>query len=153
MFSRTSEYALRSTIYLAQHAEDWPIPSRRIAEQAGIPAKYLGKVLTDLVRARVLEASPGKTGGFRLRRTARQTKLYDVVAPFESLEQARCAFGNRECGGENLCLAHKGWKKVVDAKRRFLKRTSVYDVAVGNGTQPRHQARAPQRRRGVAKSE
>ena len=153
MFSRTSEYALRSTIYLAQHAADWPIPGRCIAEQVGIPAKYLGKVLTDLVRARVLDASPGKTGGYWLRRTARQTSLYDVVAPFEAFDRERCAFGNQDCGDKNPCLAHKGWQKVVDVQRRFLKQTSIFAVAVGDpgAPGPRRRRRAPQRRRRGAK--
>ncbi len=153
MLSRTSEYALRALIHLAQHEEDWPISGSRIAAETEIPPNYLSKILGDLVRAGVLESSPGKTGGFRLKRTARQTKLYDVVAPFESFDHRRCAFGNQECGDANPCLAHKEWKKVVDAKQRFLKRNSVHDVAGGDGRQPPRKARVPSRRRGVAKSE
>ena len=60
MLTLTSEYALRAMTYLAQHEQDWPIPGRQIAQQAGIPRKYLSKVLRGLVRAEVLESSYGR---------------------------------------------------------------------------------------------
>jgi Rrf2 family protein len=128
MLTLTSEYALRALIYLTQHAQEWPIPGRRIAEGAEIPAKYLSKVLGDLVRCGVLDSSPGKHGGFRLRRSPKETRLFDVLAPFEQFERKRCPFGNQACSEENPCFAHHRWKRVLDAERRFLQETSVHDV-------------------------
>ena len=130
MLTLTGEYALRATIYLAQHVQDWPIPGRRIAEQAGIPAKYLSKVLGDLVRAGVLKSSPGRTGGFRMRRPAAKTRLGQVLDPFEQFDRRRCPFGNQTCSEARPCLAHDRWKKVVDAQQRFLAETTVHDVAL-----------------------
>jgi len=126
----TSEYALRALIYLVQHPDVWPIPGRQIAAQAEIPPKYLSKILGDLVRFGVLDSSPGKTGGFRLRRPATDTTLYEILAPFEQFERRRCPFGNKECGDEDPCLAHSRWKRVVDTERRFLRETSIHEVAV-----------------------
>ncbi len=51
MLSRTSEYALRALIHLAEHQTEWPIAGSRIAAAAGVPSKYLSKILGDLVRA------------------------------------------------------------------------------------------------------
>jgi len=130
MLSLTSQYALRALIHLALHTDDRPVPGRRLAEEAGIPAKYLSKVLGDLVRAGVLDSSPGKTGGYRLRRPAQETMLYDVLAPFEQFDRRRCPFGNQECSDEHPCLAHNRWKHVVGAQQAFLRETSVRDVAI-----------------------
>jgi len=130
MLTLTSEYALRALIYLAQHADAWPIPGRQIAERAEIPPKYLSKILGDLVRFRVLDSSPGKTGGFRLRREAQVTMLYEVLAPFEQFDRRRCPFGNKACSDDDPCLAHRRWKQVVDTERRFLRETSIHEVAV-----------------------
>ena len=133
MLTLTSEYALRAMVYLAQHEVDWPIPGRRIAEEVQIPAKYLSKVLGDLVRAELLTSAPGKRGGFRLRRPARKMVLRDILAPFESHlsgGRARCPFGGDECGDKQACQAHSRWKRVIEAEERFLKGTSLYDVAV-----------------------
>ncbi len=129
MLTLTSEYALRAMIYLAQHPESWPVPGRKIAESAEIPAKYLSKILRDLVRSGILDSSPGKTGGFRLRRLAEETTLYEILAPFEQFDRRRCPFGNGECSDEDPCLAHSRWKQVVDSERRFLRETTIHDVA------------------------
>ena len=130
MLSVTGEYALRATIYLAQHEADWPIAAGRIAEQARIPAKYLSKILGDLVRAGVLTSARGLGGGFRMQHPAKKTRLSDVLAPFGPIEHNRCPFGNQECREADPCLAHDQWKKVMETQERFLKRTSVFDVAL-----------------------
>ncbi len=129
MFSLTSQYALRALIHLARNADGKPISGRRIAADAGIPANYLSKVLNDLVRSGVLESSPGKTGGFRLRRPPEEITLDEVVAPFEHTGDRRCPFGNQACSDENPCSAHERWKHVVEAQQAFLSTTTVRDVA------------------------
>ena len=127
--TRTGEYAIRAVIHLAKNPDEWPISGKRIAEEAGIPPKYLSKVLGDLVRAGVLMSTRGKSGGFRMMRTPRQTKLIDVLAPFEQFKQRRCPFGNQCCSDEYSCLAHTEWKKVIKVERDFLSKTTIYQVA------------------------
>lgn len=130
MLSRTGEYALRALIHLAQREEDWPISGARIAEDTGIPPKYLSKILGNLARAGVLDSSPGKTGGFRLKRPAKQLPLLEILLPYEQFEHRRCPFGNRECNDFDPCAAHDAWKKVIETEQRFLSKTTVYDVAL-----------------------
>ena len=142
MLSLTSEYALRAMIHLAQRAEEWPITGKQIAKESGIPAKYLSKVLGDLVRAGVLESARGIGGGFRMVRPPRKVALYDILAPFEPLQHRRCPFGNQLCGDDNPCLAHDRWKKVVETEKGFLKRTSIFDVAVSEMTGTKKKKRA-----------
>jgi len=136
MLSRTSEYALRALIHLAQHEEDCPISGAHIAGETGIPPKYLSKILGDLVRAGVLDSSPGKTGGFRLRRSAKKVSLLDVLTPFEQFERRRCPFGNAECSDLNPCNAHEQWKKVIETEQRFLMKTTVHDIALRMSADP-----------------
>jgi len=126
--TRSGEYALRALIYLAQRRERWPIPGREIAQGAGIPAKYLQKILGDLSRTGILDASPGRTGGFGLRRPAKEISLVEVLAPFERSQESRCPFGNTVCSDLNPCRAHDEWKKVVEAEQRFLREMTIEDV-------------------------
>jgi len=130
MLTRTAEYALRAVIHLAQHEDEWPIPGNQIAECADIPAKYLSKVLGDLVRVGVLTSLRGKRGGFAMVRSSKQTHLIDVLGPFEQFEIRRCPFGNSECSDEKPCLAHDQWKKVVATEQEFFRKTSIYDVSI-----------------------
>ena len=129
MLTRTSEYALQALIYLAKHVEDWPVSGKRIAEATGVPRKYLSKVLADLVRVNVLESARGKSGGFRLVRSAETTSLFEVLSPFEPFPQQRCPFGNEQCSDENPCIAHTEWKKVLETEQQFLEGTFLSDVA------------------------
>ncbi len=130
MLSRTSEYALRAMIHLAQHVDEWPIATQCIAEGTGVPGKYLAKILGDLVRAGVLESTRGLGGGFRMVRSPKEVCLLDILTPFELFQPRRCPFGNKECGDENPCLAHDRWKKVIETEQLFFRTTSVDDVAV-----------------------
>ncbi|MBI4717440.1 MAG: Rrf2 family transcriptional regulator [Planctomycetes bacterium] len=132
MLTLSSEYALRSMIYLATHTDDWPVPGKQIAESIGVPRKYLGKILGDLVRAGVLEAARGKCGGFRLVRPARQISLLTVLTPFEpALANRRpCPFGNAVCSDADPCAGHDRWQKVRITFQQFLQDTSVQEVAV-----------------------
>lgn len=145
MLTRTGEYALRAMIYLVQHEEDWPVVGKEIAGATEIPAKYLSKILGDLVRVGVLESTPGRHGGFRLLRSSKETKLYEVLSPFETLERKQCPFGNQECSDANPCLAHDRWKKVITAHKRFLSDTSVCDVSVPKPVRSRRAARKKKR--------
>jgi len=129
MLNRTCEYAVRALVHLAVHADEWPIPGWAIARQARIPRKYLSAVLAELVRAGILDSTPGKCGGFRMARTPAQTRLWDVVQPFEPFEGGHCPFGNKACSDDAPCAVHREWKKVIGAEQRFLKQTSVRDLA------------------------
>ena len=133
MINLTGQYALRGLIFLAQHADEWPIPGNRIAEAAEMPAKYLSTIFSELVRVGLLEATRGKGGGFRMVRPPHQTFLYDVLAPFEHFEDNNCPFGNTQCTDDNPCGAHQHWKVLKESYLRFLHSTSVEDIAARPG--------------------
>ena len=153
MLTLTSEYALRATIYLTQRADDWPIPGRVIAQQTGVPAKYLSSILGDLVRAGVLTATRGKNGGFCMAQSPAKTMLLTVLAPFERPGPTRCPFANIYCSDDDPCLAHAEWKKVLEARMRFLGRTSVQRVATAERLADRKpdQPKKARRRKAVTK--
>lgn len=135
MISLTGEYALRAMVFLARHHDQWPIPGPRIAEHAGIPSKYLSAILADLVRAGLLEGTRGKSGGFRMTRSAGEIRLADVVHPFEPviLNRRSCPFGNVVCTDEEPCGAHEQWKGVKAAMDKFLAETTLQHVAFKSG--------------------
>ena len=131
MISLTSEYALRAMVFLTRHRKEWPISGPRIAEEAGIPPKYLSAVLADLVRVGLLEGTRGKSGGFRITRPAKRIRLADIVRSFEPVSSHRrsCPFGNVACSDTDPCGAHERWKGVKTALDRFMAETTLQDVA------------------------
>lgn len=126
MLSQTSEYALRAATYIAHHDADEPVLAKDIAENTGVPLKYLQKVLRDLVRTGLLASARGIGGGFQLSRPPAKVRLADILAPFEDVTQKMsCPFGNPDCGGSNPCPVHNRWKRVVDCYRAFLQTTTL----------------------------
>ncbi len=132
MLSRTSEYVLRAMALMAQQVDEWPLPSPRIAEQTGIPRKYLSNILSSLVRAGILQSAPGIGGGFRMTRSPKVVFLREVLEPFEpALGPTRpCPFGQEVCNDTDPCAGHERWKRVREAYADFLQHTSVYDIGV-----------------------
>ena len=60
--TRASSYALHAVAYMAQQKSDRPVASHKIAQERGIPERFLLKVLKPLVSARVLTSIKGVTG-------------------------------------------------------------------------------------------
>ena len=77
--SHASGYALAALAHIARAKPDAPVTSHVIAAAAGLPERYLLKVLRPLVSAGVLRSLKGPNGGYRLARPARGITLLEVV--------------------------------------------------------------------------
>src|SRR5690349_4716071 len=64
MLSTTSEYALRALTRLAAAPDGESMLGRDLAEQAGIPANYLSKIMWTLGNAGLIDATRGNHGGY-----------------------------------------------------------------------------------------
>src|SRR5512134_2350008 len=101
MLSKTAEYALRAVVAIAKVEEERPVLAREISSAGHIPAKYLSKVLRDLVHAGVLSSTRGIGGGFRLRRRVNKLKLIEVIRPFDDVPaRSRCPLGHPKCSDD-----------------------------------------------------
>jgi Rrf2 family protein len=81
--SRTTMYALRATLYLAQHGDDGPVPCSRIAADERMPERFLLQVLRSLVTADILVSTRGSEGGYRLRRPPSDLSLLEIIEAVE----------------------------------------------------------------------
>jgi len=61
------------------------ISAAEIAGKYGISAHHLAKVLSELVRAGIVESARGVGGGYRFAGNARRLTLMDVIQIFEAL--------------------------------------------------------------------
>ncbi len=134
MLNQTAEYALRTAVFLTEHAT---VPSWRAAELAealDIPANYLSKILHQLARDGVLVSQRGKTGGFRLARPAERIRLVEVVGPFDEVETRRgCLLGRSACRDSAPCAAHARWKAVGTALADFYRTTTLASLVSPDG--------------------
>jgi Rrf2 family protein len=77
------EWALHCCSLLAVLPDDRALPASSLAEFHGVPKAYLAKHLQALSQAGILEAVPGRRGGYRLARPAGQITLLEVVEAVE----------------------------------------------------------------------
>lgn len=140
MLSSTSEHALRALVEIAHLANGEAVLARTLSSSAGVPLKYLWKILGTLTKAGILQANRGPKGGYRLARTPDQIALIDVVELFEGVKtRPHCLFGGgRECSDDNPCGAHESWKGVRQSYIEFLESKTIADI-LG----PAHGGRSP----------
>lgn len=136
MLSDTAEYALRATLYIAQHATaQQPVRADVVAEVLGVPRNYLSKTLNVLARRGVLASTRGPLGGFRLAPGGLAMPLIRIVEPFDPLEIGRtCILGRPRCSDLNPCPAHGRWKGIGDQVRGFFRDTTIADLLSERGS-------------------
>ena len=82
-FSKRTEYGLRAMVQLARLGPGQFVQSRDLAEQEGLPTKFLESILLSLRRAGFLESKVGSGGGYKLAVAPRQVQVGDVVRRLE----------------------------------------------------------------------
>lgn len=141
VLSQTAEYALRTVLYMAEHAAAAPFRVAELAAELRIPRNYLSKTMHLLARQGVLTSSRGKSGGFRLARPASQLRLLDVIRPFDHLEARRqCLLGRPSCSDATPCAAHARWKDLADRTTAFFRDTTVADITTAEAPAARRVA-------------
>jgi Rrf2 family protein len=104
--------------------------AQAIARAEGVPTPVLRKVLHLLTRKRLLRARRGPGGGFCLARRPEQVSLKDVVAAVDGLEHLQeCAVGLARCSDFSPCPLHHTWKGMREQVLRYLKTTSLAEMA------------------------
>jgi Rrf2 family iron-sulfur cluster assembly transcriptional regulator len=131
MLTTTSEHALRALTRLARLPEGASVLGRDLAEQAGIPANYLSKILWTLGNAGIIDATRGNGGGYRLKRPPAGIRLFEVVELFDRDRAHLSCFlgGGKSCDQENPCTAHDAWRGVRTAYLDFLHTTTLADIS------------------------
>src|SRR3954463_9221627 len=92
------EWAIHCCSLLAVLPSDASLPAARLAEYHEVPPAYLAKPLQALREAGLVEASPGRQGGYRLARPPDQITLLDVVLALEGGQRAFRCTEIRRCG-------------------------------------------------------
>ena len=84
MLSNTCKYAVRSLIYIAKFSEnDKRLGIKKISEDLKIPSPFLGKILQNLARKKLLLSTKGPNGGFSLAKTPDEVTLFEIIEMVE----------------------------------------------------------------------
>jgi Rrf2 family protein len=93
VISRTAEYAIRASLWLAANTGH-PKTVQQIARATALPPKYLAKILRLLARAGIVQSQPGPGGGCLLVRRPEELALLEVIEAVDPIPRVRdCPLG------------------------------------------------------------
>jgi Rrf2 family iron-sulfur cluster assembly transcriptional regulator len=128
---KSSEYAIRCLVYMAVHRDE-VCSVKTLSESLDIPYKFLGRLMSSLGRAGIVDGLHGKNGGYVIARPLEDLHLADIIDVVEGLDSYdRCILGFDQCDDENPCPMHDRWKDQKDAIREMIDNTTLADLSRG----------------------
>lgn len=135
MLSNTCKYALRALIYLGKFSKnDQMIGIKKISEDLGLSSPFLGKILQNLVKQKLLISTKGPNGGFALAKKTNEITLYDIVIKVDGEEFfTNCLISLEPCRTHDpskpLCPVHAQYDKLREEIAAFYKETTLEIIA------------------------
>jgi len=130
MFSKSTEYALRAVVYLAENSsEESRFGIKTIANDLGFPEPYLAKVLQHLVRRKIIQSAKGPNGGFYVSKATMNISLLEIIDANEGLDFfKKCGLGLHECNDAKPCPIHDDYGKFRDGLYKILSEKKIKDI-------------------------
>lgn len=104
-FNITTDYAIRTILYMGSQPKNAIIPSTEIAEKMKIPHNYLNKVLRRLRKEGVIFSVSGMKGGYVLRKELKAITLGEILGIMEKTLQLSACLEEEGCNSfaTNTC--------------------------------------------------
>ena len=126
---RRVDYGLRAVIYLSNQDPEKCCSITEIAEQQGVPRKYLEKIVQDLTRSGLIKSKRGSCGGYALARPAEAISFFDVIQALEGpLAVNVCMDEHLACDQLTRCTMQGVWSDVQRKITEVLTRTTIADL-------------------------
>jgi Rrf2 family protein len=128
--TRRADYAIRTTICLAREGSGRLLPAAVIAQRMDVPRRFLPQIMQDLVRADLVEAAPGRGGGYRLTRAPEAVSLLEVIEAVEGdIRRQTCVLRADACSSLRACGVHHLFASAQDALLARFAHATVKDAA------------------------
>lgn len=77
-------YAMAAIHQLSLLEEDERLNIKTLAQRANAPEKFLGQILLELKKTRILQSTKGASGGYTLAKTLYEISLKDIISTLET---------------------------------------------------------------------
>lgn len=132
MFSKSTEYALRATIYIAQKGSiKNKLGIDEIAKAIDSPQSFTAKILQLLTKDnKIVSSAKGPHGGFYI---TEQSKKLPARAILEAMNDdrilKRCILGLHQCSEKNPCPMHADYKKIREELNLIFEKNTIETLA------------------------
>ncbi|QDP41505.1 Rrf2 family transcriptional regulator [Radiobacillus deserti] len=123
-FTKATNYALHTMLYLAQSNSSKPVGVQTLAEKQNVSPTYLSKILTKLVKEGMVTSVSGANGGYSLPRDWESVSFLDIIF---AIEGKSTLF---ECEVEHgpHCPIQKGMVRSVEKMEEELRNQTIADL-------------------------
>jgi Rrf2 family protein len=134
MISKKTKYGLLAMMALGRRHGSGPILIADLAEEDGMPKKFLENILLTLKNAGILQSRKGKGGGYFLARPPEEIMVGQVIRTLEGpLAPVPCVSETAyqkcsECRDETACGIRLVMSDVRDAVAEILDKTSLKEM-------------------------
>jgi Rrf2 family iron-sulfur cluster assembly transcriptional regulator len=134
MFSKTCEYAIRASIFIAtQSLHDKRVTVKDIAEKIDSPQSFTAKILQILAKNNLVHSVKGIGGGFEIpKEIMNQIKLSQIVIAIDGDSIFTCCgLGLGKCSEIHHCSVHEKFKEIRQELVSMLVETNLEELALG----------------------
>jgi len=133
MFSKTCEYAIRASIFIAtQSYQNKRVTIKDIAEKINSPKSFTAKILQVLAKNNIVQSIQGIGGGFEIpKETINQINLAQIVTAIDGDSIfTSCGLGIDHCSEEHPCPLYKKFIGIREELVFMLKNTNLEEMAL-----------------------
>jgi Rrf2 family protein len=104
LLTKNTDYAIQALLVLAKNKDKY-LSARDISEQQKIPYQFLRRILSELIKHKLVTSKEGGGGGFKLLKEPRQIPIEKVMNIFQGVVQfSECMFRNKICSNRETCV-------------------------------------------------
>lgn len=133
MLSKTCEYAIRASIFIAtQSSQNKRVTIKEIAEKIDSPQSFTAKILQILSKKEIVHSVKGIGGGFEIpKEDIKKINLAQIVIAIdgEGLFKS-CGLGLNHCSEERPCPLYYKFKSIREELVFMLENTNLEEMAI-----------------------
>lgn len=124
--STKTRYGFRLLTYLGANIEKESISLKEVSENENISIKYLEQIILPLKSLDILSVIRGKSGGYKLKKSANEITLLEVFEVLEgNISIVDC---DNNCAKKDSCSTKKIWNSIDSLISDFLKQKKLSDL-------------------------
>jgi Rrf2 family protein len=128
--SKKADYGLIAMKHLANHREQHACSANEIAEEYGISATLMAKVLQKLAKHSLVAAKHGSTGGYQLAKDAARISALEVITAIDGpVLITSCVTSHGTCDATDRCSVKEPLRRVNESIMEVLKTVTVAQLS------------------------
>jgi len=129
-YSKATNYALHTMVFLTLNPNGKSMSVESLAEMQKLSPTYLSKILTKLVKAGLIESNPGVNGGYRISKRPQEISFLDVIYAIEGQTSLfSCSFEHDDSFHHQGCHIEQVMVDAENNMKEELSKKFIIDIA------------------------